>query len=276
MLEALERLAPLPADGRALEKQSVYHVWQGSVAGLQTMEINRHLPLSLILTVDQQKETLLRNTENFAAGYAANNALLWGCRGAGKSTLVKSVCAELYQRYPKLCLVEIGRADLDSMPELLGLLSASERRGIVFCDDLSFEPGDEAYKSLKSILDGGLMDVSGRVLFYATSNRRHLLSRDMSENAIETVIHGDELRDEHLSLTDRFGLWIGFHHVDQDGYLAMIAAYASHFSLDWSMDNEQHRAQALQWSRERGGRSGRVAWQYINDIAGRQQRALFM
>ena len=278
--DSLERLAPPPVDGQVLSmgssssSSSLAYIWQGAAFGLRRIENMGHLPLDLIKAVDRQKELLLMNTRHFAQGYGANNVLLWGTRGAGKSSLVQSVCAEVYQHHRDLCLIEIARTELASLPELLRLIDAKSRRCIIFCDDLSFEPDDDEYKSLKSVLDGSLMNVTGQVVFYATSNRRHLMSREMSENEVQTVIHHGELRDERLSLTDRFGLWIGFHRINQDEYLDILESYAQHFQLDWSVDNADHHAEALQWSRERGGLSGRVAWQYISDIAGKQQRSL--
>ncbi len=272
--DALDRLSPPPIDAAVFAEETLAYIWQGRALGLCGMDDIGYLPLSLIKAVDRQKKMLLDNTRNFASGYAANNVLLWGTRGAGKSSLVKSVCAEVYQTCPQLCLIEIARSELASLPELLRLIDDSTRRCIVFCDDLSFEPSDDEYKSLKSVLDGSLMNVTGRVVFYATSNRRHLMTREMSENEVQTVIHHGELRDERLSLTDRFGLWVGFHRINQEDYLAILESYAAYFQLNWSLENEDNRAEALQWSRERGGLSGRVAWQYISDVAGRQKRSL--
>ncbi|MCH8808550.1 MAG: ATP-binding protein, partial [Proteobacteria bacterium] len=214
----------------------------------------------------------LENTRRFAAGLPANNALLWGARGMGKSSLVKAVHARVNQDakgngQDRLALVEIHREDIPSLPRLLLLLRGDGRRCILFCDDLSFDGTDTSYKSLKAVLEGGIEGRPDNVLFYATSNRRHLMPRDMIENERSTAIHTSEAVEEKVSLSDRFGLWLGFHNCDQDTYFAMIEGYARHYGLD--LPQAELRAEANEWSITRGGRSGRVAWQYIQDLAGR-------
>jgi predicted AAA+ superfamily ATPase len=222
------------------------------------------VPLSLLKGIDGARDTLLANTKRFARGLPANNALLWGARGMGKSSLVKAVHGEV----AGLKLVEIHREDTASLPHLLGhLRGAPGLRFILFCDDLSFEALDTSYKSLKAVLEGGIEGRPENVLFYATSNRRHLMPREMVENERSTAINPSEAVEEKLSLSDRFGLWIGFHNCSQDDYLAMVRSYAEHYRLDASED--QLGREALEWARGRGSRSGRVAWQYIQDLAGR-------
>jgi hypothetical protein len=212
---------------------------------------------------------LLENTHRFAKGLPANNALLWGARGMGKSSLVKAVHAVV----PGLTLIEIHREDIASVPHLLAhLREARERRFILFCDDLSFEALDTSYKSLKAVLEGGIEGRPDNVLFYATSNRRHLMTREMIENERSTAIHPGEAVEEKLSLSDRFGLWIGFHNCSQDEYLAIVRAYAEHYRLP--VENAKLRDEALAWALARGSRSGRVAWQYIQDLAGRLGKPL--
>ena len=271
LVGALERLAPQAVVLSVLERGGFGFQWYGS-GGLEARSEVGALPLGLLLAVDDQKQALLANTRQFAGGYGANNALLWGARGTGKSSLVKSVCLEVHREHPELCLIEVPRGEMASLPVLLRVLSATRRRCVLFCDDLSFEPEEQAYKSLKSLLDGGLLESSSRVLFYATSNRRHLVTREISENEMQASIFQGELRDERLSLTDRFGLWIGFHRIDQQAFLAMIGQYANHFDLPWSESVAENRAEALRWFRQRGARSGRVAWQYICDLAGRHRK----
>jgi predicted AAA+ superfamily ATPase len=211
---------------------------------------------------------LLANTLRFAAGLPANNAMLWGARGMGKSSLVKAAHAEALAQYPgSLALIEIAREDIVTLPILLNLLRPSQRRCLVFCDDLSFEREDADYKALKSVLDGGIEGRPANVLFYATSNRRHLMPREMIENERGSAINPGEAVEEKVSLSDRFGLWIGFHNCDQPTYLAMVEGYAQDLGLP--MEQEALRAEAIAWSAGRGGRSGRVAWQFIQDLAGR-------
>ena len=210
----------------------------------------------------------MENSLRFARGFSANNAMLWGARGTGKSSLVKAAHAACNAEAPgALALIEIHREELRSLPDLLGLLRAQPRRCLVFCDDLSFEREDADYKALKSVLDGGIEGRPANVLFYATSNRRHLMPRDMIENERSAAIHGQEAVEEKVSLSDRFGLWIGFHNTDQDTFFAMVEGYAAHFRLPIGTD--ALRAQAVEWSVTRGARSGRVAWQFVQDLAGR-------
>jgi predicted AAA+ superfamily ATPase len=226
------------------------------------------VPLDLLQGVDRQKEILMENTLRFARGFSANNAMLWGARGTGKSSLVKAAHTAANGEVPgSLALIEIHREDIKTLPDLLRFLRAGSRRCLVFCDDLSFEREDADYKALKSVLDGGIEGRPTNVLFYATSNRRHLMSRDMIENERSAAIHGSEAIEEKVSLSDRFGLWIGFHNASQDTFFAMIEAYAKHFGLNVPV--EDLHAQAVEWSVTRGSRSGRVAWQFIQDLAGR-------
>jgi uncharacterized protein len=265
---ALERLGPQPIDAPDFGAEDAF-VWQAdSEAFLPVRDVNR-LPLDLLKGIDRQRDTLLHNTKRFARGLPANNALLWGARGMGKSSLVKGVHGEV----SGLKLVEIHREDISSLPRLLAYLrDASRYRFILFCDDLSFEARDTSYKSLKAVLEGGIEGRPAHVLFYATSNRRHLMPRDMMENERSTAINPSEAVEEKLSLSDRFGLWIGFHNCSQDDYLMMVRSYAKHYRLDASDD--QLGREALEWSRGRGSRSGRVAWQYIQDLAGRLGKPL--
>ena len=238
--------------------------------------VNR-LDLVLLKGIARQQEILLDNTKRFARGLPANNALLWGARGMGKSSLVKAVHAQVNQDAagdgcPSLALVEIHREDIPSLPRLLTRLRGETRRCILFCDDLSFDNTDTSYKSLKAVLEGGIEGRPANVIFYATSNRRHLMPRDMIENERSTAIHASEAVEEKVSLSDRFGLWLGFHNCDQDTYFAMVEGYAKHYGL--KQPSETLFAEAKEWSITRGGRSGRVAWQYIQDLAGRLGKKL--
>ncbi|HZF33151.1 MAG TPA: ATP-binding protein, partial [Candidatus Angelobacter sp.] len=233
--------------------------------------------LCLLRGVDRARDILLDNTRRFAAGLPANNALLWGARGTGKSSLVKAVHAAVNGENagngaPAIALVEIHREDLASLPVLLKLLRDNPRRCLLFCDDLSFDSSDTSYKSLKAVLEGGIEGRPHNVVFYATSNRRHLMPREMIENERSTAINPSEAVEEKVSLSDRFGLWLGFHHCDQDTYFAIIEGYAGHYGLDVPL--ETLRADANEWSVTRGARSGRVAWQFIQDLAGRLGRRL--
>jgi predicted AAA+ superfamily ATPase len=228
-----------------------------------------HVDLSLLKGVENQRDTLLANTQHFAAGLPANNALLWGARGMGKSSLVKAVHEEINRGRKgrdRLVLIEIHREDIDSLPHLLRILRTSPRRIILFCDDLSFDKDDTSYKSLKAALEGGIEGRPVNTIFYATSNRRHLMPRDSVDNERGTAINPGEAVEEKVSLSDRFGLWLGFHHCGQDEYLAMIDGYAAFHHLKIAAD--ELRKRALTWSIGRGGRSGRVAWQFIQDLAG--------
>jgi predicted AAA+ superfamily ATPase len=264
---AIERLGPRMPPRPDFEADAF--VWQAETGTFQPVkEVNR-LTLSLLKGIDAARDTLLENTRRFAAALPANNALLWGARGMGKSSLVKAVHAEV----PRLTLIEIHREDIGSLPHLLAhLRETPNRRFILFCDDLSFEALDTSYKSLKAVLEGGIEGRPDNVLFYATSNRRHLMPREMVENERSTAIHPGEAVEEKLSLSDRFGLWIGFHNCSQDDYLAMVKSYAEHYRL--AIDQAALRNEALAWALARGSRSGRVAWQYIQDLAGRLGKTL--
>ncbi|MEM9210613.1 MAG: ATP-binding protein, partial [Pseudomonadota bacterium] len=223
--------------------------------------------LDLLFGIDRARDILRANTEQFAKGFPANNALLWGARGMGKSSLVKAIHGVVSGDHKDLKLVEIQREDLSSIWRLLRLLKTSDARFLLFCDDLSFDHDDSQYKSLKAVLDGGVEGRPENVLFYATSNRRHLMPRDMIENERSSAINPSEAVEEKVSLSDRFGLWLGFHPCDQETYIAMIRAYCDHFGV--AINDDVLRAEAIEWQQTRGARSGRVAWQYVLDLAGR-------
>jgi len=266
--EALERLAP-PALSQADFQAADAFVWQAERARLSPVPKVNRVDLGLLRGIDRVRDLLAENTLRFAKGLPANNALLWGARGMGKSSLVKAVHAETNRLTDKttLKLVEIHREDIDSLPVLLALLRDAPFHFIVFCDDLSFDSDDTSYKSLKAALEGGIEGRPDNVIFYATSNRRHLMPRDMIENERSTAINPGEAIEEKVSLSDRFGLWLGFHKCSQDEYLEMVFGYAKHFKLKAS--DEAIRAEAIEWSATRGARSGRTAFQYIQDLAGR-------
>jgi predicted AAA+ superfamily ATPase len=264
---ALERLAPPPVQARVPMGDAF--IWEPAQGGLLPVKEVAHLPLSLLKGIDAARDTLVENTRRFADELPANNALLWGARGMGKSSLVKAVHADVNRGRPasaRLALIEIHREDVASLPQLLRILRAGNRRFLLYCDDLSFDKDDTSYKSLKAALEGGIEGRPSNVLFYATSNRRHLMPRDMMENERSTAINPSEAVEEKVSLSDRFGLWLGFHNCGQDEYLAMIDAYARHYGL--SLAETELRARALAWAAQRGSRSGRVAWQFIQDLAG--------
>jgi len=265
--EALERLAPPPAAVPDLAGADAF-VWHPERGALAPVPRVARVAIGLLQGIEQQKAILLENTRRFAAGLPANNAMLWGARGMGKSSLVKAAHAEVNRESPgALALVEIHREDIRTLPELLNLLRGGPRRCVILCDDLSFEREDADYKALKSVLDGGIEGRPENVLFYATSNRRHLMPRDMIENERSTAIHPGEAIEEKVSLSDRFGLWLGFHNSGQDVFFAMVEGYAQVYKLPIS--TEELHAAAVEWSVTRGGRSGRVAWQFIQDLAGR-------
>ena len=265
--DSLERLAPPPPAANDLSAADAF-VWHADQKSFDPVHSVNRLDLSLLKGIEQQCGTLLENTRQFANRLPANNALLWGARGAGKSSLVKSVHGEINEEKPgALALVEIHREDIPTLPALLTLIKAANRRTIVFCDDLSFDGEDASYKSLKAVLEGGLEGRPENVLFYATSNRRHLMPRDMIENERSSAINPSEAVEEKVSLSDRFGLWLGFHNSSQDTYFSMIEGYIEHFGLD--IMEEEWRPQAIEWSVTRGARSGRVAWQFLQDLAGR-------
>ena len=265
--DSLARIAPPAARGNDLRRGDAF-VWQAEGGWLEPVETVSRVHISLLRGIDQSKQILLENTQRFANGFPANNALLWGARGTGKSSLVKAVHAAVNEGIAdKLALIEIHREDLTSLPKLLAILRAQKRRCILFCDDLSFDAADASYKSLKAVLEGGIEGRPANVLFYATSNRRHLMPREMIDNERSTAINPSEAVEEKVSLSDRFGLWIGFHNCDQDTYFAIVEGYVE--ALGITVDRNQLRAQAIEWSMTRGARSGRVAWQFIQDLAGR-------
>ena len=263
---ALERLSPPAPTLNGLKAADAF-IWQPERGRLAPVTAVAHVQLDLLQGVDSQKQTLLQNTRHFANGWPANNAMLWGSRGTGKSSLVKACHAAINRSRSAeehLILVEIEREDLGTLPDLMALLRESSRRFIIFCDDLSFEKEDRDYKALKSVLDGGIAGRPANVLFYATSNRRHLMPRDMIDNERSTAINPSEATEEKVSLSDRFGLWLGFHVCSQDVYLDMVRAYAKELNLPIS--DEELCARASEWSVTRGNRSGRVAAQFIDDL----------
>ncbi len=269
--DALERLAPVAPASDGLDSADAF-IWRAENDGLEAVRAVNRVDYVLLKGIDRQADILLENTRRFAAGLPANNALLWGARGMGKSSLVKAVHARVNSEATgktagHLVLVEIHREDIPSLPRLLQDLRGAKRRCILFCDDLSFDGADTSYKSLKAVLEGGIEGRPENVILYATSNRRHLMPRDMIENERSTAIHASEAVEEKVSLSDRFGLWLGFHNCDQDTYFAMIEGYAEHYGL--KVPTPELHAQGNEWSITRGARSGRVAWQFIQDLAGR-------
>ncbi len=265
--EALERLAPPPPPPLDLGSAEAF-VWHPQPAHLAPVPRVSRVEMDLLKGVERQKQILLDNTRRFAQGFPANNAMLWGARGMGKSSIVKAIHAVVAREVGgTLALIEIHREDIRTLPDLLNMLRGQTRRCLILCDDLSFEREDADYKALKSVLDGGIEGRPDNVLFYATSNRRHLMPRDMIENERSTAINPNEAIEEKVSLSDRFGIWLGFHNCDQDTFFAMIDGYAAAMKLP--ITTEDLHAQAVEWSVTRGGRSGRVAWQFIQDVAGR-------
>ena len=264
--EALERLSPPPPELPPFTAAEAF-VWHVEPDRLEPVEKVNRVDLRLLVGIDRARDTLLENTLRFARGLPANNALLWGARGMGKSSLIKAVHAEVQARGEALKLVELHREDLPSVGRLMNLLRAAPHRFLLFCDDLSFSHDDEHYKSLKAVLDGGIEGRPDNVVFYATSNRRHLMPRDMIENERSSAINPSEAVEEKVSLSDRFGLWLGFHPCSQDDYLEMIRGYCAAWGLE--IDEEALRAEAIEWQATRGARSGRVAWQFFTDLAGR-------
>jgi len=264
---ALERMAPAPLAAPDFDRAEAY-VWHVDPDRLEPVAKVNRVPLDLLLGIERTRDTLLANTAQFARGLPANNALLWGARGMGKSSLVKAVCAAVREAGHDVKLVELQREDLGSVARLLNLLRASDKRFVLFCDDLSFSHDDQHYKSLKAVLDGGIEGRPENVLFYATSNRRHLMPRDMIENERGSAINPSEAVEEKVSLSDRFGLWLGFHACSQDEYLAMIRGYCDAYGV--AVEEAELRAEAIEWQATRGARSGRVAWQYFTDLAGRR------
>jgi predicted AAA+ superfamily ATPase len=270
--DSLERLAPAPAAKPDLTASDAY-VWHKETEWLEVVpEVNR-IELELLQGIEKQRDTLMENTRRFTDGLPANNALLWGARGTGKSSVVKAIHAKVNEDTPgALALVEIHREDITSLPKLLHILRNSDRYFVLFCDDLSFDGGETEYKSLKAVLEGGIEGRPENVIFYATSNRRHLMPREMMENERGTAINPSEAVEEKVSLSDRFGLWLGFHNHNQDTYFSIIEKYAKHYGLD--VPQEELRAQAVEWAMTRGSRSGRVAWQFIQNLAGKMGKRL--
>jgi uncharacterized protein len=265
---ALDRISPPPPPAPNLKRHDAF-VWGSAPTGLEpVVKVNR-VDIALLQGIDQSRDTLLENTRRFAKALPANNALLWGARGMGKSSLVKSVHRAVTEETEGLLkIVEIHREDIESLPALMAFVRKNEKyRFIIFCDDLSFDADDTSYKSLKAALDGGLEGRPANAIFYATSNRRHLLPREMIENERSTAINPSEAVQEKVSLSDRFGLWLGFHHCSQDEFFAMVDGYAAYHKL--KIKTEALHSAAIEWSITRGARSGRVAWQFIQELAGR-------
>jgi len=268
---ALDRMSPPPLSAPDFSAAAAF-VWHVEPDRLVPVERVNRVDMGLLHGIDRARDTLLDNTRRFARGLPANNALLWGARGMGKSSLVKAVHAAVCDEGLPLRIVELQREDLTSVGRLLGHLRGAPDRFLLFCDDLSFSHDDQHYKSLKAVLDGGIEGRPDNVIFYATSNRRHLMPRDMIENERSTAISPSEAAEEKISLSDRFGLWLGFHPCDQDEYLAMIRGYCDAYGVE--IDAATLRAEAIEWQATRGARSGRVAWQYFTDLAGRRGVAL--
>ncbi|WP_082555329.1 ATP-binding protein [Devosia sp. Root635] len=272
-LKALAPAADKPIP--ALSEADAYH-WDGDAGVLMAVPQVSRVPLAMLKGIDSVQDILLRNTEQFARGHGANNALLWGARGMGKSSLVKAIHGDIVERraegFQRLVLIEIAREDLETLPGLMRRIGGEDGRFVIFCDDLSFDNGETSYKSLKTILDGGLEGRPENVLFYATSNRRHLMPRDMIENERSTAINPGEAVEEKVSLSDRFGLWLGFHNCDQPTFLTMVRAYADYYGLD--VGDETLKARAIEWSATRGARSGRVAIQLVRTLAGELGKAI--
>jgi uncharacterized protein len=271
--DALERLAPPPPAAPDFVSAEAF-VWHPDGRRLAPVARVNRVDMSLLKGIDRVRDLLVENTERFTRGLPANNALLWGARGMGKSSLVKAAHAAVGAAHPAagLRLIEIHREDIESLPELMAMLRPARQRFIVFCDDLSFDADGTSYKSLKTMLEGGIEGRPDNVIFYATSNRRHLLAREMVENERSTAINPGEAVEEKVSLSDRFGLWLGFHRCSQDEYLAMVEGYVTRYRIPLAGD--ELRREALEWATTRGARSGRVAWQYVQDLAGRLGVAL--
>lgn len=273
--KALERMAPNEAEPTNFSAADAF-VWNARAGVLKPVPKVNRVDLDLLKGIEQVRDILLQNTMQFATGYPANNALLWGARGMGKSSVVKAIHAHVNESAKsdaeKLKFVEIHREDIESLPDLMALLAHQNLRFLLFCDDLSFDTDDTSYKALKAALDGGIEGRPANLLLYATSNRRHLMPRDMIENERSTAINPSEAVEEKVSLSDRFGLWLGFHKCSQDEYLRMVRGYIDHFGIE--EDEESWRPAALEWATTRGYRSGRTAWQFIQDLAGKKKVAL--
>ena len=269
---ALERLTP---ETSIVEQKmdSTAYLWDKELNHLKAIKNVSRLDLTLLKGLEQQTQILYDNTKQFAQGLPANNALLWGARGTGKSSLIKAIHGNINENTKfSIILVEIFREDINSLPALLDRLKNNKKRFILFCDDLSFEDKDTEFKSLKAVLEGGIEGRPENVIFYATSNRRHLMPRDMIENEQSSAIHTSESVEEKVSLSDRFGLWLGFHPINQETYFEIVDSYAKKYNL--AIDNTDLKSQALEWSMTRGSRSGRVAWQFIQDLAGKQGKKI--
>jgi len=264
---ALERMSPPPMPAPDFNRAAAF-VWQVEPDHLQPVPDVSRVAMDLLIGINRARDELFANTLQFASGFGANNALLWGARGMGKSSLVKAVHAAVRARGYDLKIIELQREDLPTVSRLLRLLAGSDKRFVLFCDDLSFSHDDQHYKSLKAVLDGGIEGRPDNVLFYATSNRRHLMPRDMIENERSSAINPSEAVEEKVSLSDRFGLWLGFHPCSQDEYLSMIRGYCDAHGV--KIDDATLRAEAIEWQATRGARSGRVAWQFFTDLAGRK------
>ena len=268
---ALERMAPAPTGAPDWSQANAW-MWAADPDTLHPIARVNRVEMDLLVGIDRARDTLIENTSRFARGLPANNALLWGARGMGKSSLIKAAHALAAAETGTLHLVEIHREDIPTIGRLLDLLRGTDQRFLVFCDDLSFDKDDQHYKSLKAVLDGGIAGRPANVVFYATSNRRHLMPRDMIENERSSAINPSEATEEKVSLSDRFGLWLGFHPCGQDEYLAMIRGYCDHHGI--AISDEDLRAEAIEWRQTRGAMSGRVAWQYVQDLAGRRGVAI--
>ena len=274
--QAVERLKPEDEPFTDIKSADAF-VWDAARKNLIAVEDVHYVKLAQLIGVEQARDTLLANTQQFVKGFSANNALLWGARGMGKSSLIKAVWAEVNKNISdpvkRLVLVEIHREDLHSLPLLIRALRGWViRRFIIYCDDLSFDSEDTAYKSLKTVLEGGIEAKPDHILLYATSNRRHLMAREMIDNEQSTAIHPSEANEEKISLSDRFGLWLGFHSCSLETYNAIVEGYAQHYKLN--IPTEELHRQAFQWAATRGARSGRVAWQFINDLAGKMGKRI--
>jgi predicted AAA+ superfamily ATPase len=264
--KAVDRWAPPATEAPDFASAEAF-IWNAAQKRLDPVARVNRVEMMLLKGIDRMRDTLVENTERFAKGLPANNALLWGARGMGKSSLVKAVHASINAQTKNLKLIEIHREDIETLPVLMNLLRGAKDRFIVFCDDLSFDGNDASYKSLKAVLEGGIEGRPDNVILYATSNRRHLLAREMVENERSTAINPGEAVEEKVSLSDRFGLWLGFHRCSQDEFLAMVDGYVSHFKIP--VEPDQLRREALEWATTRGSRSGRVAWQFVQELAGR-------